>query len=449
MRGRAEAILQSTCNSARSECGVLRALHSTPAISCRMQAVGSRMITSIPGSREWRAAGYLLVMFFLFTATIPSANAAPVSQTAPTTTLPPFSGTSDLTFLQPPDRAPHRATRDLGSFHETSSWSVADPSHFRADVQTVSPAFDSDRQTFVVNGTTLLWYDSSLNRAIRQPVSQIPDLRLLGEFQGGTVVALDQMRGLGVVDYYTSHGGKGRVVGQDEIIGRTADVVEVGPIVQHLTITCSSKQSCKTKQVGFGTERVWFDHQLGIVLQVEQHGVLAASGLPRNLVYRVTSLTVGHGASAGDLGYQPPVPVTAPPSPSRGTPVASKRLSLTIPAGLARFQPPDHFVLKGQVPTNSPLTGKPFSFAALFTRSHHFLYVRERIRADGLPPELRPGVPVQFVGCQVWTGRYPDGVRWLALQHRHVSVLAASNTLSRAALRNWAASSICNRPISR
>jgi hypothetical protein len=76
-----------------------------------------------------------------------------------------------------------------------------------------------------------------------------------------------------------------------------------------------------------------------------------------------------------------------------------------------------------------------------------FVYLKERIRALGLPAGLTTESPQTAGACQVWTGTFPDGVRWLAMMRGHIAILVATDTLTQANLVQYAASGICTAPI--
>jgi hypothetical protein len=72
-----------------------------------------------------------------------------------------------------------------------------------------------------------------------------------------------------------------------------------------------------------------------------------------------------------------------------------------------------------------------------------YLYIQQRIRADGVPAELRTGPDVLVGSCQMWIGAYPDGLNHLALSRGQIAVLLVSNALSQSHLRRYATKHLC------
>jgi hypothetical protein len=72
-----------------------------------------------------------------------------------------------------------------------------------------------------------------------------------------------------------------------------------------------------------------------------------------------------------------------------------------------------------------------------------FLYIQEQVRVSGLPAALRTGPAHHAGACTVWTGRYADGLRRLALARGRVSLLAVANRLTQKQLVHYAARHIC------
>jgi hypothetical protein len=79
--------------------------------------------------------------------------------------------------------------------------------------------------------------------------------------------------------------------------------------------------------------------------------------------------------------------------------------------------------------------------------SQGFVYVKERVRAPGLPAELTAGTAQAAGSCQVWTGAFRDGLNWLAMMRGQIAILVVVNKLTQADLVQYAASGICMAPI--
>jgi len=76
-----------------------------------------------------------------------------------------------------------------------------------------------------------------------------------------------------------------------------------------------------------------------------------------------------------------------------------------------------------------------------------FVYIKERIRALGLPAELITGKTQAAGACGVWTGTFADGLRWLAMMRGKIAILVVANKLSQAGLVHYAAKGICRAPV--
>jgi hypothetical protein len=224
------------------------------------------------------------------------------------------------------------------------------------------------------------------------------------------------------------------------------------------TGSCSGPKDCAKKEKGFGSATVWLDHQYGITLRYEQHGARNIPGAQRGYRYEVTSITFGQGPSDADLAYVPPVALKN--APQNGIAQSSSGGGGGGPG--AKFQAPPGFISV----RNPMLQGKPMSavgfgygsegmsggstYAEAEFRgnpSTSFVYLKERIRALGLPPQLTAGNAQMAGSCQVWTGTFSDGLTWLSMQRGKIAILVVSNTLTQPKLVQYATNRICPAPV--
>jgi hypothetical protein len=376
-----------------------------------------------------------------------------------------YSGASEWTASGPDDPiVPAKANSDLGAMHMTSTWAIADRTHFRVETNTSSPPLESQTSVYAADGgTAAIWYRDIDGVAIRMPLSKqgnpSTDLFLTGgalPLKGGSI-------GQYVAQY--NHLGSGvhaRLLGQQTYLGRTADVVEVRPVWSGTTSSCSTgahgKQHCTEATHRYGREQIWVDHELLVILKVQVTGVPPQDG--GNHIYRVTSFTFGQQPTAGQLAFTSPVPVTNP-----GTDSASSESSGVTLGGSIGWQAPPGFVSAG-APTGpdghlytssgSSQTGEPggqgiAGASVIFGRGRihthgitaNFVLVQERKRENGPPPLFATGA-IRTVGtCQAVTGTFPDGLHWLGFARKDIYVLVSSDTLTEENLKTYVSRALC------
>lgn len=366
-----------------------------------------------------------------FTSAVVGFSHPPVQLAAAASPLS-FSGTSQLTYTLA-DLAPKSAAGVLGRRRVDSTWSVADPTHWRLDSHTQAPALQRHHETLLANGTSLIWYKSIFNRAWRMPLGSSASLATLGMFQGGSLVSILQGMGRQYFSSMEQHGQHDRLLRQEQVLGRTADVHEIWPLV-------------RVNSKGYGRALVWLDQQSPLVLRLETLGLSRLNDEPHHWLYRVTSLTIGQGPSAAALAYHPPVMPRRPPSDSSstGSGSAGAHAAWQVPPGFIAAGAPAGYVLDGSGEGSDPMWEGPSAAQALFTSAAGFVYIQQQVRVGGLPAALTAGTSRLAGRCQVWTGQYPGGqFHWLALQRGKVSLLAVSDSMSEAKLTRYAAHQIC------
>lgn len=375
-------------------------------------------------------------------------------------TLTPYTGMSVTTWTTRPELAPPSAARDLGTTSITSTWEIQDATHYRVDSIVDGSALDSNQNTVVANGTDVIWYSRMDNRAIRMPVNQSV-LGTFDLFQGLTALppgtTLEQYLAL-----YNSkaRGTHARYVGEGHILGRVTDIIDVAPVYRvnnKNSTSCNSAKACLRQSHGVGRTRLWIDHQYAVVLRSQEFGVPATSGFERRLLYRVTRITFGQGPNPDQLAYTPPGQIVKPPKNSETKSSNSKTEGGTwqLPPPflpVTNLKGPDSrkYLLIGVGESGDPMLGGRAMEEALFapggggvSPGGPYVYIEERIRADGVPQNLRTGQQIQLGSCEAWEGTYPDGLNRLVLSRRSVAILLVSNSLSTGDLQQYAGIRLC------
>lgn len=382
-----------------------------------------------------RAMKPLLILAVTIALALPF-HSSPVRAAAPA--LPLYSGTSEVTSIVGPPVAPVSAWRDLGTRRIVSQWYVQDATHFRVDFHVVQPVLEREDQVLVANRSSVVWYRPRFHRAARMPIDATTGPAVLAEFQGGSGLP----HGGTTSDYLAlynnpAYGLHAQVVGQDTILGRQTDIMEIWPL-----------SFSNNKPVG--RARVWIDHATGLALRYQQLDLPSTAGIPAGYTYRVTSLTFGKGPTAQQLAYRPPVRVEDMSLDTTSTGVGSSGLDLQWQSSGPFFAvgtPADHAGHKYKEAGIGGGYEAPFGDLSqaeiLFKRGNGYVYIQERMRVGGLPAALKAGTSHRAGKCTVWTGRYGDGLRRLALARGKVSLLAVSNALAQSDLIHYAARQIC------
>jgi hypothetical protein len=381
-----------------------------------------------------------------------STTAGLVHQSDPTAIVP-FTGTAVRTWTLQDQQVPKAAAAEFTKYEQTETFAVRDATHWRVEVHVTTPVLSSADQTIVSNGQQVIEYSTLSNHAYRFPNGTAGSILLLSG-----LLQLGAPLGDSPADYVNLLEQNPRVtvrsLGTDQVAGQQADVVQTSPVVWSSTGSCSSAQQCAQKAKGYGSAKVWLDHQYGVVLRYETHGLSKLQGWPqRGLRYVVTSIAFGQGPSDADLAHIPPVAIKNLPGNSGGGGGGGPDAPFTAPPGLIVLPAPvvggtamtqQSFAYSSGVPSDVTNTAE-VSFQG--NASQGFVYVMERMRALGLPSALTTGSPQAAGSCQARTGTFADGNRWLAMVRGHIAVLVVANKLSAADLVQYAASGICTAPI--
>jgi hypothetical protein len=419
---------------------------------------------------------------------------------AATSPITPYRATAEFSLVFRAYDAPVATTRDLGTSRIVYQSAVRDATHWRVDTHVLAPALFSDHEVAVANGWTVTWYESLTHRAARFPLSTrrigalflnrfqtsprgplpLLPLELLPLGPAGPVVALEQtlQQWIRKLDNPRT-GTHARVLGQQTVIGRTADVIEVWPVFRiYPSPDCNPlrpSRRCLQDSYPVGRARFWIDHEYGVVLRYQEFGLQV--GFPSyapHFLYRVTAITFGAGPTAAELAYHPlarPVratvinPMRPPlPHPLPGPWVATWR----VPPGFIAARPPAGtanmpYILGLSSTLNLPdivVLSRTVGFRVTFGASHidaafltpnqpgprgargSFLYIQEQHRA-AFPAALMTGRRWRAGACVVYTGTYPDRLHWLALARGHVSLVVVADALGERALVHWAATRVC------
>lgn len=373
-----------------------------------------------------------------------------------------YSSSSQTKVLELPDQILAAAAPDLGMHRSVSTWSVRDATHWRIDTDVLQPALQEEHQVAEADGTSAIWYRGISNHAARSSLAD-PQAgsMLLSSFQGGRGVPLAQTleQYLQALNNPTTR-THARLMGQATILGRTADVVEVWPLVWVSTSngSCQETTPCSTKVRGnaYGRARLWIDHEHGVVLRYQESDFPPVHGFDQDFVYRVTSLDFGRAPTAADLRYQPSVQPTSVDSmahPGGGGGTVGSDGSWQPPMGFISVGPPtdvqgQRYALAsaGQIDDALFAAGSVNALYVLNgagSSGNSFVYIQEQRRITGLPAQFASGTPHIAGHCTVYTGAYPDGLHWLAVARNEVSLLAVAKVLSEQDLVGWASAQIC------
>lgn len=379
------------------------------------------------------------------TAAPARAQAVPAADLA----LTPFTGTAQFVVSTGDPEMPQALRADLGTQRETMTFSVRDADHWRVDLHVTAPVLQSRDETIVADGQGPVAYNTLSNMALQYPGARSASYLLGGLLMDSAPLGTTATRYVALAR--RNPRVKVRLVGHQQILGRRADIVRISPLVSAAGRgSCRGSRQCVSKVKGYGYELEWLDHQTGLVLRMVQRGVPRRFGFG-TFQYAVTSLTVGQGPSDADLAYVPPVPV----QPLSGGGAVTGESG---PSGPSGFQAPPGFVTVA-VPAGMSLDGVgqafdwpnngPTSFTVTFRGSEQgIVSVAQQIRGLGLPAALTSGAPIQAGACAAYAGTFPDGVNWVAMQRGQVAILAVATRLAASQLAQYAATGICDAPLS-
>lgn len=395
------------------------------------------------------------------------SSASGILARASSTPTPPlsYSGTAEWTATGPYDPiVPAKARADLGATHITSTWAVADRTHFRIETSTSSPPLETQTSVYAANGgTAAIWYRDIDAVALRMPLSTQGNPATDQFLTGGSLPLNSQSIGQYVAQYNRPKSGiHARLLGQQSYLGRMADVVEVHPVWSGASSSCSTdahgKQHCTEVKHGYGHEQIWVDHEHQVILRV------LVTGIPRryggNYTYQVTSLIFGQQPTASQLAFTSPVPITNPGNSSTGSDSSGATLG-----GSNEWQAPSGFVSAGAPvgphgqrytsggssqmgePGGQSIAGASVIFGRGRNHTHgitaNFVLIQERRRENGPPPLFATGTSHTAGTCQAVSGTFPDGLHWLGFAHQDIYVLVSSDRLTEENLVQYVASAMC------
>jgi hypothetical protein len=369
----------------------------------------------------------------------------------------PYSGSAVVTYT--PNRfdpEPPGIARDLGPQKIITTWTVVDSTHFRIDTRVVSPAIDRRVETVVVNGSHILIYDASTRKAVtgwidpRAGFEWLGILRAMRPIVPGPMVigdwhALDPNRPL-----HTA------VVGEEQVLGEEAEIVEVRPAVRAAVTICRSHRHCKPAWREYGRARFWIGRMHPEVLRWELAGVPAGIA-GADYRYRVTAIRFGKSVNRAALSFRPPVQPVYVQTEWQRMIIGSGGIS-SWPGqpgarwphvrGLVYAPPPiDSSGFRYTLLSTTHSAGVPGSrttgFSGIYTDGAPkpdfpppgfgpylpgirgpYVYIREEMRYAGLPRALKLGTPGMAGTCRAWTGQYAaTGDRWLATRRGQINVL--------------------------
>jgi hypothetical protein len=413
----------------------------------------------------------------------------------------PVTGTVEVSYtLLPWYSLPAIATVYAGDQRLRVHFAVRDRTHFRVDIETISPAIDSGTLTVVVRGKTITSYDTrtetagsgtrpgmlspierrSFKRYLlsflmtgRAPIGIGPDLDPSQSVNDFVASLQNQLSARYPPEYPKSYA---RIVGQETLLGHPVDVVEFDPLEESDTVTgCSFSHPghCVHHYSSAGAERLWIDHDHLFVLQARQEGLHDPHhlGLPAtDTNYRVTDIAYGTGPSDADLQVRLPVKVVRTKNWSilSGEERGSSGALPPLPKGFVVFPQPEVVtklvVLEGVEQLKRGPLPRFTAVNILYSSGRHvttylhpgdrygfglyvkgpYLYIQERMQVHGLPAALQVGTARTAGSCRVWTGTYPHQQHWMALAKGRISIQIVSNVVSEDGLVAYAARTVCS-----
>ena len=203
---------------------------------------------------------------------------------------------------------PYRGSSELSFYanfetHRTFTvWEVRDMTHWRIDIRVLQGPMDHRNEVVVANGQSAVWSGGIDGRVFRYALKP-PQMGavLFSMFQGGLGLlgGLGPSMGQTLKQYLAALNNRqsrthARFIGEQTVLGREADVIEVWPALWKGNGRCTTSQQCESSETGFGRARLWIDHERGILLRQQLSGIpTSVSDAPHNLLYRVTSLSFG------------------------------------------------------------------------------------------------------------------------------------------------------------
>jgi hypothetical protein len=381
---------------------------------------------------------------------------------AATTHITPYRATVEASTGVPFSPPLDARTKDLATSRIVYQFAVRDATHWRMNMHVLTPPLYSGHAVAVANGRKVTWYEGLTDRAAWHPLptSRIGAL-FLRRFEGDAAGPFGQMRPLDQslqqwirkLDNPQT-GTHARMLGQQTVIGRTADVVEVWPAGRvYPSDACKPahpSRVCLRESTAVGRARFWIDHEHGVVLRYQVVGEPGAPALP----YQVTAITFGAEPSAAELGFRPPVrPVkTTTTNPWQLVPLPGSGNAPWAP-GFIAAQPPFRtagvpYILRAIFTSQGVLGAGPqlviFQTPNDPSPPGSFLFIQEQPRV-ALPTALMAGRRWRAGACIAYTGTYPDKLHWLAVARGHVSLLAVADALGERDLVHWAAARVCPR----
>jgi hypothetical protein len=199
---------------------------------------------------RWPGAVVMLGVVGAMMTSINVAAAGAISKesqgTTPSSIRVPYSGTAELSFTLQGDLMPARAASDLGRTDLTSHFWVQDSTHYRIDLHRSQPVLESGNQTVVGSGTSVIIYNNVLKHAVQLPPAEGTVQTALAEFTGvpyPTGVSAQTF----VDNFKNNKAIQVRLVGQEVVVGRLADVIDTSPVVEETVGPCSNAQQCRKR----------------------------------------------------------------------------------------------------------------------------------------------------------------------------------------------------------
>jgi hypothetical protein len=399
----------------------------------------------------------------------------------------PYSGTAIVTFTRLPwYLMPTEATPYAGRHQLLVHFMVMNRTHFHVDIETIQPVLESGTLSVTVNGREISSYDSRTNTAGRSfvPPALFKQEKsyLLDYFQNGLVYAgaagptptiQRLLATLRAPTFPLCFGRSAHIVRQQQVLGRTAVVIDYGPLSVSTYITgCSFSHPghCVHHTVSSGWSRVWVDRAHPFVLKYAQYGM---PNDPHNLQFDSSDLTsqvtsVQYGVGPTNLRFYAPVPVVNTSNwiiGASGSSTGGQSSSCAGPAGFLAVGTPRGLRSEGENTVESGPLPRTTAVDALFSTGQRvttytrsvggaerpfglyvagpYVLVQQRVQAHGLPVSLQTGSPQLRRGCRIWSGKYADGQRWAAFARGTVSVLVSTNTMSASRLLHYTARKVC------
>lgn len=320
-----------------------------------------------------------------------------------TSPLRPFSLEADIRVTTSqktgPDGLPVFQDEDSHSFLR---WWLQDDAHWKWEAETVEPVLDARRFVAAADGTTVTTYADTTNVYSERPFQPLPGGYVMPPAMSvmiGPVPAPDSDAFVTMLGQWGDGSTSARVVGEEVLLGRKTQVIEVSPV--RTSSSSSSGSGVETTSTS-GTMRVWLDPERMVAMK-------AIIDDPENqsLAAVVTKLEWDVRPSNAAIRFTPPPGATKSDdddvsgSGSGGASMTPGQREVRLAAGfLVPSYVPEGFLQVRESSSTSGGASEPDGAEAIIagpddTTPRPYIRLQETRRPGGLPPSLAKGEALQ------------------------------------------------------